>query len=85
MKILDKHFIIARVDYNSTPGGKELFKTYGKTGVATWSIIDLDESVIANSDCSCHDNVGYPDDKEEPKFLIFFELDKELPLVGDGN
>ena len=27
----------------------------------------------------------YPDDKEEPKFLIFFELDKELPLVGDGN
>jgi hypothetical protein len=27
----------------------------------------------------------YPDDKEEPKFLIFFELNKELPLVGDGN
>jgi hypothetical protein len=27
----------------------------------------------------------YPDDKEEPKFLVFFELDKELPLVGDGN
>jgi hypothetical protein len=27
----------------------------------------------------------YPDDKEEPKFLVFFELDKELPLVGAGN
>ena len=70
MKILDKHFIIARVDYNSTPGGKELFKTYGKTGVTTWSIIDLDESVIANSDCVCHDNVGYPDDEEEIEYYL---------------
>jgi hypothetical protein len=24
----------------------------------------------------------YPDDKEEAKFLVFFNLDKELPLVG---
>jgi hypothetical protein len=27
----------------------------------------------------------YPDDKEEAKFLMFFKLDKELPLVGAGN
>jgi hypothetical protein len=27
----------------------------------------------------------YPNDKEEAKFLVFFKLDKELPLVGDGN
>ena len=27
----------------------------------------------------------YPDDKEEAKFLVFFKLDKELPLVGDGS
>ena len=27
----------------------------------------------------------YPDDKAEAKFLVFFKLDKELPLVGDGN
>jgi hypothetical protein len=27
----------------------------------------------------------YPDDKEESKFLVFFKLDKELPLVGTGN
>ncbi|MGD9044308.1 MAG: pyridoxamine 5'-phosphate oxidase family protein [Desulfobacterales bacterium] len=27
----------------------------------------------------------YPDDKEEAKFLVFFKLDKELPLVGAGN
>jgi hypothetical protein len=24
----------------------------------------------------------YPDDKEAAKFLVFFKLDKELPLVG---
>ena len=27
----------------------------------------------------------YPDNKEEAKFLVFFELNKELPLVGAGN
>ncbi|MGD9240265.1 MAG: pyridoxamine 5'-phosphate oxidase family protein [Desulfobacterales bacterium] len=27
----------------------------------------------------------YPDAKQEVKFLVFFKLDKELPLVGAGN
>jgi hypothetical protein len=27
----------------------------------------------------------YPNDKEEAKFLMFFKLNKELPLVGAGN
>ena len=27
----------------------------------------------------------YPDSKEEAKFLVFFNLEKELPLVGAGN
>lgn len=27
----------------------------------------------------------YPDDKEEAKFLVFFKLDEELPLIGAGN
>lgn len=28
---------------------------------------------------------NYPDDKEEAKFLVFFKLNKELPLVGAGS
>ncbi|MBT8332214.1 MAG: pyridoxamine 5'-phosphate oxidase family protein [Deltaproteobacteria bacterium] len=27
----------------------------------------------------------YPDSKAEAKFLVFFKLDKELPLVGAGK
>lgn len=27
----------------------------------------------------------YPDDKAEVRFLVFFKLNKELPLVGAGN
>ena len=27
----------------------------------------------------------YKDDKEEANFLVFFKLEKELPLVGAGN
>ena len=27
----------------------------------------------------------YPNDKGEAKFLVFFKLEKELPLVGAGN
>ena len=26
----------------------------------------------------------YPDKKEETKFLVFFKVDKELPLIGNG-
>ncbi len=26
----------------------------------------------------------YPDRKEEAKFLVFFEVDQELPLIGTG-
>ena len=26
----------------------------------------------------------YPDEKEEMKFLVFFKLDRDLPLVGSG-
>jgi hypothetical protein len=27
----------------------------------------------------------YTDDNEEPKFLVFFTLEKELPLIGSGQ
>jgi hypothetical protein len=27
----------------------------------------------------------YLDEKEEAKFLVFFKIDKELPLIGDGT
>ncbi len=27
----------------------------------------------------------YLDEKDEAKFLVFFKVDKELPLVGDGK
>lgn len=27
----------------------------------------------------------YKDDKDAPSYLVFFELEKELPLIGDGS
>jgi hypothetical protein len=27
----------------------------------------------------------YTDDGEEPRFLVYFKMDKELPLIGDGQ
>ena len=27
----------------------------------------------------------YLDEKDESKFLVFFKVDKELPLIGDGS
>ncbi len=27
----------------------------------------------------------YTDDNEEPKFLVYFQVEKELPLIGGGN
>jgi hypothetical protein len=27
----------------------------------------------------------YSDEKNEPKFLVFFQIDKVLPLIGSGD
>jgi hypothetical protein len=27
----------------------------------------------------------YTDDKQEPRFLVYFTLEKQLPLIGDGT
>jgi hypothetical protein len=27
----------------------------------------------------------YTDDKQEPRFLVYFTLEKELPLIGAGT
>ena len=28
---------------------------------------------------------AYPGDEKDPKFLVFFQIDKILPLIGDGS
>jgi pyridoxal/pyridoxine/pyridoxamine kinase len=82
MNILDKYFITARVDYNSTPGGKELYKTYCSMDMPSWSIIDLDESVIADSESIGTGYVGYPEDKEEIAYYLK-AIKRAAPVITD--
>jgi thioredoxin-related protein len=64
--ILSRHFIVAEIDYNKTPNGMELYRTYGSTGFPSWTILDQTGKVISDSEApmpgvkSRTYNVGYP-------------------------
>lgn len=70
-EILLEHFIVAEIDYNKTPGGKELYRTYGSTGFPSWVILDPSGKVIISSEAPVPGttnqiyNVGYPVGKDE--------------------
>ena len=71
-EILCKYFIIKKVDVNRTPGGKELYTTYGKIGFPSWTIIDSTKTVIADSG-SLKDgtgNIGFPNSERDREYYI---------------
>lgn len=70
--ILSKYFIIKKVDVNRTPGGKELYTTYGKIGFPSWTIIDSTKTVIVDSG-NLKDrigNIGFPNSERDRDYYI---------------
>jgi putative intracellular protease/amidase len=74
--ILGKYFIVAKIDYYKTTGGKELYKRFGTVGFPYWSILDSTANVLVNSDSpqpgrpEVKVNIGYPDKKNELAYYI---------------
>jgi hypothetical protein len=71
-KILSNHLIIKKIDINLTPGGKELYQTYGKAGFPSWTIIDSTKVVIADSDNlkNGSGNIGFPSSEAKIEYYI---------------
>lgn len=75
-EILSKYFIVAVIDYDKTPDGKELYRTYGSTGFPSWAIMSNTGKVLSDSEAPVPGvkdrtyNVGYPSRKEEMSWYI---------------
>lgn len=75
-EILSAHFIVAEIDYNKTPGGKELYRTFGSTGFPSWAIIDTSGIALVSSEAPVPGvknqvyNVGYPAGSNELSHYI---------------
>ena len=70
--ILAKYFIVKKIDINRTPGGKELYTTYGKIGFPSWTIIDSTKAVIIDSG-NLKDrtgNMGFPNSERDREYYI---------------
>jgi thioredoxin-related protein len=74
--ILSAHFIVSEIDYDKTPGGKELYRTFGSEGFPSWAIIDTTGILIISSKAKVPGvkdmfyNVGYPVGRDEMSHYI---------------
>jgi len=81
-EILSHYLIIKKVDYYRTPGGKELYASYGKTGFPSWTIIDSTKLVIIDSG-NLKDgtgNIGFPDSEKDREYYIM-SVKKAAPSI----
>jgi len=74
--ILSQYYIIAEIDYNITPGGKELYRTFGSAGFPSWSVLDTAGKVLANCNAPMPGvknrtyPIGYPYKKDALEYYI---------------
>ena len=69
-KVVDKYFVIVKVDIVANPGGEELYKKYGSDrGVPAWTVLAPDLKVVSDSGDG-KDNVGFPYEKKEVEHYI---------------
>lgn len=80
--ILSQYFIIKKIDYYRTPGGKELYSTYGQVGFPSWTIIDSTKLVIADSGGLNNrpGNIGFPASEKERKYYLI-AVKKAAPSI----
>jgi thioredoxin-related protein len=75
--ILNTYFIIAKIDYDKTPGGKELYREYGSEGFPSWTIMDSTKRVLINSNAPIPGvvderyNIGYPYGTDKIKYYLY--------------
>jgi thiol-disulfide isomerase/thioredoxin len=79
-KILGKYFVIVKVDTVKNAGGQEMFLKYGKErGVPAFTIIDVEEKVVADSG-DLGENIGFPMEPQEVE-QYFKMLQKACPSM----
>ena len=67
-EILDKYFVITRIDILKTKAGADLYKKYGK-GTPSWIIFDINGEVLIDSD-NGNGTIGYPTKENELEYYV---------------
>jgi hypothetical protein len=62
--IVEKHYVVAKIDTSYMPDGKEIFSKYAKPGAPSWVIISAEKKVVIDSYADSG-NVGYPIEPHE--------------------
>lgn len=62
--VLQKHFVITRVDMDETPGGMEMYLQRGPRGAPAFSIFDSSGQFLVDSGQD-EQNFGFPNDDEQ--------------------
>jgi len=83
-KVLDKYFVIVKVDLVTNPGGDDLYHKYGTDrGVPAWTILDSGSKVVADSGDG-KDNVGFPYESHEVEHYVK-AVRKAAPKMTDAE
>lgn len=85
-EILQRYLIIKMIDVNKSRGGSELYKTYGKIGFPSWSIIDSTKRLIIDSgnQKDGSGNIGFPKNERDIDYYIVAIL-KSAPSIKQSE
>jgi hypothetical protein len=82
-EILNKYFLISKIDIYKSKASEELYVRYGKDGTPSWTIFNLKGEIVADSD-NGNGNVGYPSKEDELDHYIF-AVKKAAPGISDSE
>jgi thiol-disulfide isomerase/thioredoxin len=69
-KVVEKYFVLVKVDVVTNPGGEEMYKKYGTDrGVPAWTVLAPDAKVLTDSGDG-KDNVGFPYEEKEVEHYV---------------
>lgn len=82
--IFKTYFITVIVDIDSSEGANNLYKQYWKPGMPSWTILDADRKLIADSENKAggSGNIGYPHNERDINFFLS-SLRTAAPSMGE--
>jgi len=81
-RVLQRHFVLTRIDAGQTPGGEQMYLEYGGTNTfPSFAILDAHGMMLANSGDGAQ-NIGFPTSPEEVD-RYFAALKTACPKLDD--
>jgi Protein of unknown function, DUF255 len=81
--IVEKYYVVAKIDTSYMPDGKEIFSKFAQPGAPSWVIISADKKIVIDS-YAAKGNVGYP---YHPDEIAHYRkaLKQATPKISDAE